>query len=36
MTRDRLLAFMQRLADGAPRGRRYRVFVVLGTIKVDP
>lgn len=30
VTRDRLLAFMQRLAEAAPRGRRYRVFVVGG------
>ena len=30
ITRDRLLAFMQRLADGTPRGRHYRVFVVGG------
>ena len=30
VTRDRLLAFMQRLAEAAPRGKRYRVFVVGG------
>ena len=30
VTRDRLLAFMQRLAEAAPRGRRFRVFVVGG------
>ena len=30
LTRERLLAFMQRLAESAPRGRRFRVFVVGG------
>ena len=30
VTRERLLAFMQRLAESAPRGRRFRVFVVGG------
>lgn len=30
VTRERLLAFMQRLAEAAPRGRRFRVFVVGG------
>ncbi len=30
VTRERLLAFMKRLAESAPRGRRFRVFVVGG------
>ena len=30
VTRERLLAFMQRLAETAPRGKRFRVFVVGG------
>lgn len=30
ITRERLLAFMKRLAEAAPRGRRFRVFVVGG------
>ena len=30
VTRERLLAFMQRLAETAPRGRRFRVFLVGG------
>lgn len=30
VTRERLLAFMKRLAESAPRGRRFRVFLVGG------
>ena len=30
VTRERLLAFMKRLGESAPRGRRFRVFVVGG------
>ena len=30
VTRERLLAFMKRLAETAPRGRRFRVFLVGG------
>ena len=30
VTRQRLLAFMKRLAETAPRGRRFRVFLVGG------
>ena len=30
ITRERLFAFMKRLAETAPRGRRIRVFVVGG------
>ena len=30
ITRERLLVFMKRLAEAAPRGRRFRVFVVGG------
>ena len=30
VTRERLFAFMKRLAEAAPRGRRFRVFVMGG------
>ena len=35
VTRDRLLAFMRRLAEGAPRGRRFRIFLVGGGTAVE-
>ena len=34
VTRERLLDFMQRLAEAAPRGRHFRVFVVGGATAV--
>ena len=35
VTRERLLAFMKHLAESAPRGRRFRVFVVGGGTAVE-
>ena len=35
VTRDRLLAFMRRLAEEAPRGRRFRIFLVGGGTAVE-
>ena len=35
VTRERLLGFMQHLAEAAPRGRHFRVFVVGGGTAVE-
>ena len=35
VSRERLLGFMQRLAEAAPPGRRFRVFVVGGGTAVE-